>query len=474
MRVPEKLMGYVEYEGVNYPFNFDKDSFVITLFPPSIEHHRQTSSLAEYFVDVSKYEKKHAWIQQKKIFGKTSENYHVVFNVSETRCNYNGFFSFAVIWYCCYVGDDTLNNIDGMKITSPEVEYYYSPRNALKQSAEINKGTGSLKAMSVTAIETEPKSGGKYRLAPHVDASIKFESYAVMHFSAAEAPIDARSVMVTFFSCPIEIDLLIPAAIYAKCFLKYVTYRTNIKIGNIEIFRVDSEHKRERCGYLVFEENCHAENSKKVHDRIIDFAILGGKTAKVFTAIKNKKIDFQYMCESIGTTSNYSSNRAIMILAEFEREYRNIFGQDYGRSQEYQETKKELLDTMQEFIKQRKGKSRKYAKQFYHTIEAHDSSFGERIKNAMVECRAIMEPFVKSKYDGVYDTIVEEICDRMNTVRNGIAHSRLDLNLEAIHLSDLKIIEELLYAMQLQYLHIGSRSIRIGIKKLFGENIAVE
>lgn len=71
MRLPEKLMGYVEYEGVNYPFNFDKDSFVITLFPPSIEHHRQTSSLAEYFVDVSKYKKKHAWIQQKKIFGKT-------------------------------------------------------------------------------------------------------------------------------------------------------------------------------------------------------------------------------------------------------------------------------------------------------------------------------------------------------------------------------------------------------------------
>lgn len=53
----------------------------------------------------------------------------------------------------------------------------------------------------------------------------------------------------------------------------------------------------------------------------------------------------------------------------------------------------------------------------------------------------------KSKYAGALDVTIEEICDRMNTVRNGIAHSRLDLNLEAIHLSDLKIIEELLYAM---------------------------
>ena len=86
----------------------------------------------------------------------------------------------------------------------------------------------------------------------------------------------------------------------------------------------------------------------------------------------------------------------------------------------------------------------------------------------------IMEPFIKSKYAGALDVTIEEICDRMNTVRNGIAHSRLDLNLEAIHLSDLKIIEELLYAMRFQYLHIDSRPIQIGIKKLFGENIAVE
>lgn len=92
----------------------------------------------------------------------------------------------------------------------------------------------------------------------------------------------------------------------------------------------------------------------------------------------------------------------------------------------------------------------------------------------MTEYQTIMEPFIKSKYDGALDATIEEVCDRMNTVRNGIAHSRLDLDLEAIHLSDLKIIEELLYAMRLQYLHIDSRLIRIGIKKLFGENIAVE
>jgi hypothetical protein len=180
------------------------------------------------------------------------------------------------------------------------------------------------------------------------------------------------------------------------------------------------------------------------------------------------------MCESIAATGNYSSSRAIMILAEFEREYLNIFGQDYKRSQEYQITKRNLLDTMQTFIEQRQGRARKYARQFYHAIESHDVGFGERLRNAMVECQVIMEPFIKSKYAGALDVTIEEICDRMNTVRNGIAHSRLDLNLEAVHLSDLKIIEELLYAMRLQHLRVDTKSIQIGIKRLFGERISIE
>ena len=92
----------------------------------------------------------------------------------------------------------------------------------------------------------------------------------------------------------------------------------------------------------------------------------------------------------------------------------------------------------------------------------------------MVECQVIMEPFIKSKYDGALDVTIEEICNRMNTVRNGIAHSRLDLNLEAVHLSDLKIIEELLYAMRLQYLRVDTKSIQIGIRRLFGERISIE
>ena len=79
---------------------------------------------------------------------------------------------------------------------------------------------------------------------------------------------------------------------------------------------------------------------------------------------------------------------------------------------------------MQTFIEQRQGRARKYARQFYRAIESHDVGFGEKLKTAITEYQTIMEPFIKSKYDGALDATIEEVCDRMNTVRNGIAHSR--------------------------------------------------
>ena len=65
MRLPEKLMGYVEYEGVNYPFNFDKDSFVITLFPPSIEYHRRM--LQGIGKSTNGFNKENYWGKRQKI-----------------------------------------------------------------------------------------------------------------------------------------------------------------------------------------------------------------------------------------------------------------------------------------------------------------------------------------------------------------------------------------------------------------------
>ena len=61
----------------------------------------------------------------------------------------------------------------------------------------------------------------------------------------------------------------------------------------------------------------------------------------------------------------------------------------------------------------------------------------------------------------------------MGEFRNGIAHSRLDLHFEAIHLSDIKAVEELLYVMRLKKLQLKPLEIQTAIKDLFLERVAL-
>ncbi len=76
-------------------------------------------------------------------------------------------------------------------------------------------------------------------------------------------------------------------------------------------------------------------------------------------------------------------------------------------------------------------------------------------------------------YEGTYETISFDLSSRMGEIRNGIAHSRLDLRFDAIHLSDIKIVEELLYAMRLKKMKLKTHDIQKAINDLFSEHMAI-
>lgn len=61
----------------------------------------------------------------------------------------------------------------------------------------------------------------------------------------------------------------------------------------------------------------------------------------------------------------------------------------------------------------------------------------------------------------------------INSLRNGVAHSRLDLELEPRHLTDIKFVVELLYVIRLKTLGIDEIIIQKAINQLFHENLAI-
>ena len=45
MRKPKRLIGYVKYDELDYPFEFNEETFSLLLFPPTVEVWAHTSSI---------------------------------------------------------------------------------------------------------------------------------------------------------------------------------------------------------------------------------------------------------------------------------------------------------------------------------------------------------------------------------------------------------------------------------------------
>lgn len=473
MKKPKRLIGYIKYDETDYPFEFDEEAFSLLLFPPTVDAWNHTSSILNLFSGFKGDERKHEWIGVRQLHGITSERNGIVFEVSETRGNYHGFYNYSVNWYFYYSPQLDPNNIDGFKILGEEVNYFFPPQKVLKPEVQFADNHMTVKKLAVTATDQITKPCGKYRIAPHIDAVMYVSSYATMHVNTVGSPMDATSIFVTSFSQPVNLEILLIAYRNLICFFKYIAYRTNMNIHTADVFQLNSEGQRDYQGLLVFKQYAHSETHKAVSEQIIKYDLLKNKTAKLFTCIKKEKFGFQHLCESIDSTHHYPVSRVIMIFSEFEREFRNIYGQDNDRSPDYILVKKDIIDLIDSYLRTTHGKKRSYAKQLRKYVENRDSSFESNIRKALVDCEEIMKPFLEKWYVGDYAGNIFNLSARMGEFRNGIAHSRLDLRYEAIHLSDVRIVEELLYAMRLKKIGLQTSQIQKAISDLFVERIAV-
>lgn len=468
MKKPDRLIGYLEYEETYFPFEFDQETFTLLLFPPSIEAWNRTSSPRNMMLDFSCDYKKHEWLKKYRISGYTSEKNRIIFEVTDDRVNWRGFYKFSVNWYFYYSEELNPNEIDGFRIRGEEVDYFFSPGQLLKSEVQFTDDGSAIERMSIAAKGGIVQPCGKYRIVPHVDAAMEVVSFPTIYPNTWENMLEVASVFTTRFSCPVDLNTLLKAFQNTRYFFLYVTYRANICIHSAEIFRLNDKGLKDYKGWLVYKMPHQLEKHPDAKKRIIKYAHLGKKTAKIFTSIKNKKLEFEHLCESIDETHRYTISRCIMVLTAFEREYRNIYGENSGRSPEYIQVKKDIVDLIEKYRKQSRGKQRDYVRGFLKTVKNRDNSFSTNINNALMDCREIMEYFLKEEYEDDYEKTAKGVSIRIGEVRNGIAHSRLDLQLEAIHLADIKIVEKLIYAMRLKKIGIKSPQIQMAIQELFG------
>lgn len=471
MKKPDRLVGYLKLNNSDCAFEFNDENFTLSLYPPTVNNY----DIESVFEGITGFNyKEHKWIENVKLIGITSAGNNIIFNVQDMYSSFNGFKVYEVNWYFCYKDTIKPDSIEGFRIKGLEIDLFYPPQRTLKSEINFSEENHRISGVQVSSVDNSNCSYcGKYRLAKGIDANIELSAYTTIHTDTAINPISAESVMVTYFSVPIDLNTLIMAYYNTVHFFEYVTYRDNITFDSVDIFFNNKDDLRQYDGILVFPIRKDTETHKNVKKQIIGYDTLLNKTAKIFTLINKNKIGFSHICKSIDDTRHYPISRTIMILTEFECEYRNIYGTDYNRSKVYIVVKDDIVNLINNYLKGQHGKRRQYVKQFSKYVADRDNSFETNVKFALNDCVDIMDIFVKRKYIGNYKTAVEGIASRMGELRNGIAHSRLDLKLKPIFLADIKIIEELTYAIRLKKIGVKTQKCQKAINALFREQFAL-
>lgn len=468
MKIPERIVGLLEDGDTSAPFEFDKNTFDLRLYRPDKDYGYE--KLMNGVKALGSNLKEHKWIDSTIIKGKTSEGLPVYFGTSDNPSSYHGYLTYSIDWF--YITNNRLGKVEELRVFGSDVNRFYDSSQIFEQEIRINENDPMMiESMKVETKKHVPMYCGSYLSVGH-RVDITCVTYATMHVQK-DNPLESRSYMRFRFAEPVDLEELISKARIIKSFFNYICYRTNNDINDIATYITLENGKRLNCGKLVFRTEHEEETHKKANERIIKADSLGEHVAELFETIEKGELPYGHYCESISNTLIYPTSRIIMILSAFEREFRNIYGQDVRRADEYKQIKSEVIKLIEGFADTLGGKQRKYAKGFAKGIKNSDSSYGDNLKFALEDCRSIMEPFITRRFEGSYEEIINDISININEIRNGIAHSRLDLELEARNLVDIQFVEEMLYAIRLKKIGIDKTVIQRAINELFGEGVHI-
>ncbi len=470
MKIDKPIMGFVEYKGKNVPFIYQDEK--LQLIPPNVETWRTWKSNVFKRLERLKEDiRGEEWIENIYLSGKTNDGEAIKFYIENLPSNNNGFINFYVIYFVKYnIKKIQLNNIYGFSIQGREIDYFYNP--IVSYNEEIESSANKIKIRNIKVEKPKKELVGIYK---HNNTEVGVELSIIYTYKTnSKIPIEAKSRFEFKFSKPQDLKNTLDIYWNCRLFLCYVSGRKNLKLDDIKVYGDNKKFNNENGVIHICLKDNAEENYEMADKRIINYEYLKEKSILLFQAIEENSMYLENLCSSIDETNSYGIDRIIQNFVAFEREYRNLYKEEITRSQEYNEAKTDVIDCLKELADSNSGKKRGYIKKFAKKIEKIENDFGTRMSDALSDCEEILLPFLKYYYKEYNSAMIEDICDRMNKLRNDSAHGNIDLEIKPIHISDFSILEELLYAMRLKDMNIDIMNIRKAIKSLKAYSIIID
>lgn len=471
MKIEKKIMGVAVYKEKEYAFIYENN--ILSLLPSSEKD--VLEARGELFRSLEKLKDdtyKDEWIKKTHINASGSNGSQISFFVFNDHSNNNGILSFYVEYFLVCSEKYSGDTIQQMVIRGKEVDYFYDLKNIHNPNIESIDNKVSITGININKNTSEEKYIGNYEFENKKIEIFISNSYSYSYGN--KIPIISHSNLLFKFEEALNLEETVEVYNHCKHFFIYICSRRNINFDNIKVYikskdggLVEGVIKINDSGEIV-EKNTNSENKKIMKFKYIQKAIV-----ELFESIANNSLYMNNIVRSIEDSNSYSADRIILNFVAFESEFSNLCNEYTVRSDEYNKIKDEILEYLNQIRESKTGKEKKYVKEFIKKIEITENSLSNKIKKTLEYCEEIMDPFLKEIFREYNNEIQEEMCDRMNGLRNNFVHGNMEFDIMPKDINYFKVIELLLYAVRLKHAGLNKVEIQKSLNDLKGYHLII-
>ena len=452
----DNILGFIIDEQKEIPFSY-KDG-ILTLFHSNIaswkkEKYKCFLNWPKFNIDT--------WIGEKIFEGICQDDNKIRFCVSENASTDNGYYSYPVKYLMKYDGMHH-DQIKQVELKGKEINYFL-------EVGYFNKFLHNEKSVSATIDFTGLHDLCSYRWKDVDIRASYYSSYELKHKSLT--PLKKQAGLLIEFSSLQDEKFTMQVCHHFLNLLQYLSYRRDVEFFDIKI-RGGIKTSNGSKGYGILHKvnlsKNFANDVKKEQECIIKFKEIKKGISKLITAIAEERVYLEHIVPDIHARYTYRIDRIILNFAAFEREFSDIYGIDYGRSEKYTSTKKEAIQLLKNEADKHSGDKKKYYKNFAKMITKTDNSYKQRLEHALKDCREEMKFSIANTYMNEIETKLAEFPSRMNDLRNDSVHANFNWQIKPINISDFSILEDLIYAIRLKNVGIDTHSIQKCLANLRG------
>lgn len=374
--------------------------------------------------------------------------------------------------YSYIIFEQEETSFDGIQIHADELNWFHNIKQSY--SLRLMPETG-LSEVKMEPFENTDKqfnfSVGDHSIKGSLNISRTFSHISTM-------PVKLQTEMNLYFETTNEFDLVEKLANITYSFLKFITYRKNIAFKHLILKKKNEAGKYRKVGKLYIRglRLDIPEEKKVIQEHLIDLPLLEEHLGQLFQKLADNKIYITHIPESSSDKNVITPSRIIMATAGFEWQFRSTYRELSNETEDkYKVQREELLNFLEKKIDENTGKRKKYFKSYRSLLLRSNMTLADKINWALSEFNNELDLFIRHLYNlnGVSEVKYQDICERLQTQRNNIAHGNIDKEFDSYVILDLLVLEWLYYAMVLNDIGISRGNIKLAINKLFNRRFAL-